>query len=1631
MSLSTVRRKLNVLRRGPERRAGPVFDAIFDAEYYRAKAPDVAQAGVDAKRHYIERGWIEGRNPSLVFDTDWYLERHPDVFLEAVNPLIHYADHGGAERRQPHPLFDAAWYLDENDDVAAAGANPLAHFLSHGWREGRSPHRLFDLAYYEEQMSPNERGRINPLLHYLAAGWSAALDPSLYFASRWYRERNENAAAAGLTPLEHYLRNGWRDGRAPNPGFDPSDYRAQRPELETRGVDPLTFCLMRDPAAANALRDKLSGKTRRASVAAASAPRSGRWIGSSGKPVIVFESHNLKQQGAPNSLFEIAAGIASGGVYEPVFSSAAEGPLLAACESAGVETAFHGVRRSDVARASSDASRDAAIDRLAAFYRSLGAAIIHVNTLQNFHAVLAAERAGAPAIWNIRESEDPSSYFDDLPPSLRGIAYSCFSKAAKVVFVADATKRLWSERFPEAKNFVRIHNGVDLTRLKQRAARADRILTRREIGADANDVVFLNVGTVGERKGQRDIVDAAARLPDGALRKAVFVIVGMNESAYSREIEAEFEALKERGARFVGVDETKTEIGRDLVAALYAASDAFILTSRIESYPRVTLEAMGFGLPIVTTPCFGVREQLEDGESALFYDAGEADLLAARIRSIVEDPIVRETLATAAEDRLKSLNDYHAMVTAYTDLYRELVPPDKSALARKTGEAARARRRPREKPLGPVARSLSILVISRTPANMSRLLAAIAASRIEVDHEVICSWNGEAGAENDIIVPDRVAFRLIERRPYHFAGNNNRLAREARGELVLFINDDVVPDPDAINIAICEIANPGVGLLGANLRYENGRIQHAGVFFNDDGQPYHRLKNKALWTDKRFAADEFTPAVTGAFIMIRREEFLAIGFDEAFKVCGEDIALNLAYREKFDREILFCSGASGVHVENATRRTTGETKTPAEDMTRIQSYVARRRDGASLTEVRRPKVRIATEKPGWIMHRKAEEIQKHMGSAHVVINQDWDEADIHYFINFHHMREKPAHGLVVANFTHFDPDSPSAKFQRAAKEVDHCVSVSEATTADLKRFGADDAKITTIVVGADAAFEPKLTLGVVGRVYEGGRKGEDLVQALLDDPEVSAVTRIVAAREGWGAPVWSFDQPADFYRAIDCLLVPSRVEGGPVPFMEALACGVLAIAPPIGVIPQFPHVGYPVGDLQALRATILRVAQERLAERRKIAAHMRGLDWAGWSVEHEKLFRALIWRRDKGEGEPTPPASMSGAAQRSSGAPSFAFMTTNDNTYSGGSEVWWRETAARLLDSGAAVSIIVRRWEPKPSFLDDLEEKGAVILYKEEDGFQRALARKPALFVLSTGDQDDGIEFFRPLIDADQRYVIVNRLTKETRFWPIRHAKQQRVVEGYSRAEKVFFASANNHRVMEERIGRDLPSWDRIFSPNHADRTAGLAWPDGANGLALAFPANVNFIHKGHDILIDVLDQQKWRERTLTVNIYGSGRDLDRLQSLISERNLDSVELRGPFVQVGAERKISDIWRHNHAILAPSRMEGFANMVLNAMISARVPIVTDIGGHGEIIKDGETGFIAPNPTAEDFDAALERAWTMRNAWRSIGERARQAALDYLPEDPVGDAADKLLAVAADFPTQESWRSGAKSRNAPI
>ena len=137
---------------------------------------------------------------------------------------------------------------------------------------------------------------------------------------------------------------------------------------------------------------------------------------------------------------------------------------------------------------------------------------------------------------------------------------------------------------------------------------------------------------------------------------------------------------------------------------------------------------------------------------------------------------------------------------------------------------------------------------------------------------------------------------------------NNRGVREARGEVLVLLNNDVeIVDPDWLRELVSQARRPDVGAVGAKLLTPGGRLQHGGVTFAPGPIARHVLDGAAAddpgWNDQLAVTREYS-AVTAACLAIRRDVWVEVGgFDAA--------AFPTSYN---DVDLCFRIGAHGYRV---------------------------------------------------------------------------------------------------------------------------------------------------------------------------------------------------------------------------------------------------------------------------------------------------------------------------------------------------------------------------------------------------------------------------------------------------------------------------------------------------------------------------------------------------------------------------------------------------------------------------------------------------------------------------------------------------------------------------------------------
>ena len=232
----------------------------FDKSYYINQNPHLAKEEIDALRHFITVGWLEGKSPSKQFNVMGYQKAIPSSLLskpisECLSDCIeteYYYSTPEFDREiiSQSGLFDKNYYTQKYSKELPLNIEPLTHFCSLGWKEGKNPSEVFETNTYLE-LYPNVVGlKINPLVHYIKSGRikGKAKNYQEYecnllkefglFDVDYYLTSNADVAKSGIDPVHHFYSLGWKEGRNPSPQFDIKAYSEQY-QNEDKSINPL------------------------------------------------------------------------------------------------------------------------------------------------------------------------------------------------------------------------------------------------------------------------------------------------------------------------------------------------------------------------------------------------------------------------------------------------------------------------------------------------------------------------------------------------------------------------------------------------------------------------------------------------------------------------------------------------------------------------------------------------------------------------------------------------------------------------------------------------------------------------------------------------------------------------------------------------------------------------------------------------------------------------------------------------------------------------------------------------------------------------------------------------------------------------------------------------------------------------------------------------------------------------------------------------------------------------------------------------------------------------------------------------------------------------------------------------
>lgn len=382
-----------------------------------------------------------------------------------------------------------------------------------------------------------------------------------------------------------------------------------------------------------------------------------------GRPLkVLFFSHNLNFEGATKVLLDAAEGLKARGQVAPTILSVLDGPARDRVErpgipchiltSLGTDDILHGWRH--------PADYQRSLDIVRAALEHEAPDVVVANVLNSFFVVAVAAQLRIPSLWLIHESYDREALLRNITPFALPLCERAFARAHRVVFASRETSELYS-RYNAAKNFVVTHYGLKTADIEASLAHMGRDGARWSLNLSPHEHMILSVGTICERKHQATLAEALSLL---ALRRRDFhaYLVGARDGTPYLDRVTDIVDKYGTDDRIHLVPETQD------VHRYYSAADVFAFSSLLESFPFVILEAMAYGLPIVTTPCCGVAEQVRFDVNALPFRFGGAEELSERLNFLLDNEEKRREMGRNSRKIFEYLPSYGEMLERYERL---------------------------------------------------------------------------------------------------------------------------------------------------------------------------------------------------------------------------------------------------------------------------------------------------------------------------------------------------------------------------------------------------------------------------------------------------------------------------------------------------------------------------------------------------------------------------------------------------------------------------------------------------------------------------------------------------------------------------------------------------------------------------------------------------------------------------------------------------------------------------------------------------------------------------------------------------------------------------------------------------
>ena len=231
---------------------------------------------------------------------------------------------------------------------------------------------------------------------------------------------------------------------------------------------------------------------------------------------------------------------------------------------------------------------------------------------------------------------DFHEFFPNLPSPAQSWIGWVFSKCSRFITLSNSWKNYYVNHLGlEPKKIAVMPNPVRLP---------DEVPLR----SNPEQICFIFLGRIGYRKGAYDLVQSFARLPFEKKSCSRLTLAGDGDTEEIRSL-VEKLCLAKVVSVLSWVDEEKRN-------ALLAQSNVFVLPSYNEGLPMALIEAMSWGLPVVTTPVGGIPELIVHSQNGLLVEPGNIDQLSGALQSLIDNESLRLSIGEKARNSVRYLS---------------------------------------------------------------------------------------------------------------------------------------------------------------------------------------------------------------------------------------------------------------------------------------------------------------------------------------------------------------------------------------------------------------------------------------------------------------------------------------------------------------------------------------------------------------------------------------------------------------------------------------------------------------------------------------------------------------------------------------------------------------------------------------------------------------------------------------------------------------------------------------------------------------------------------------------------------------------------------------------------------------